>query len=675
MPTIIEPFKNITNPWQSSLDSWQLSINAYLKAIREHTPELFKTITHDSVCSSLLARILELQNDLNMSPKTEAEINKVYEELNKDLADKMPELLHRFAEALLAKKEKELERFSSKIGDLYLAALIDNTGRKDLPHTVELVEELSRLVDSKDFPQKYKEAFNFIIQSLTNFPYSLECAQAALEEIKTIIESARTHADEIITSNLQTEETIKKLIEELSDEFYISNFIALFKLFKFYHQDNQAQRAAIEARIKRLELHYPDCKKLKLLISTWRKELDELEFTALKDRTKDNVGKLSQQLGEFKDKLERGDYFQQAKQAISSYLTLWEDKIKHTLTKGREYLKELASRSDNSDLEAIHQTDEKLQSESREIEGLLKSYKDHHSKSQSFSEILALEENIVKKAKDKYTTRYELQEYWLVDDILDDILKAGTIKRVSVKKIKDLLIEDSTLKSLSYKLFFKLKAAVSYQQQIDYFKNLNKFFETKEVQDSETADRFLLFKQALRNVITEKFLEGLPQPDDSLKEVCEFFKDEINAIVPLKPEVKEWFNTVKETIDAFERYKLDLDKIKNSYAPTLFLISGDSKKLAVERLKQRVDELPLKTTPEQLKKVFDEWEKDFGRDIDAQRYKFDLVKNLMNIFHHIQMLFSDKKITTKTRMFVNNIKEQTQIMLETDYQAPTSRRM
>ncbi|WP_010597244.1 hypothetical protein [Rickettsiella massiliensis] len=87
---------------------------------------------------------------------------------------------------------------------------------------------------------------------------------------------------------------------------------------------------------------------------------------------------------------------------------------------------------------------------------------------------------------------------------------------------------------------------------------------------------------------------------------------------------------------------------------------GDSKQQAVEQLKKRVNKLPLNITPEELERKFDRWEKDYGNIIDKERYKPG-IKTLMNIFHCIQKLFSDKETTFKTRMFVNHIEKQTHV--------------
>ncbi|WP_010597242.1 hypothetical protein [Rickettsiella massiliensis] len=126
----------------------------------------------------------------------------------------------------------------------------------------------------------------------------------SLAEIKSTIEFAQTHANKIISSNLPTEETIKKLSEELSNEFYIARFITSFKSFQSIYQANQEQRADIEARFTQLESHCPRCEELKSLISEWRIELDKLQSNTFQDHTLDNTSELSEQLGKFKDKLE-----------------------------------------------------------------------------------------------------------------------------------------------------------------------------------------------------------------------------------------------------------------------------------------------------------------------------------------------------------------------------------
>ncbi len=70
--------------------------------------------------------------------------------------------------------------------------------------------------------------------------------------------------------------------------------------------------------------------------------------------------------------------------------------------------------------------------------------------------MLALKKNILEKTNDNYTTRYELEEYELVDEILK-----GNINQNFETKINNLFAKDPTLKRLIYKFFFMLRTTDS----------------------------------------------------------------------------------------------------------------------------------------------------------------------------------------------------------------------
>jgi hypothetical protein len=678
---IQERYKASWQQIQSNINSRQADIKEYQQAIAEHTPELLDTLTQHTAYSAYLNQIVELQNDLNelidlakrqsvtseealeqyekLIQQESAEIEKKSTETFSPLTQHMSALLDSFAAALLVREEKKTGHFSPQIGELYLAALMDNTTKSDPPST-ELADKLHSLINSENFPQEYREQLTDILNSISASPKNLWLAQYALEEVKSVIEPAEARAYKLISKNLPTTETIKRLTEELSDEFYIAKFIASFKSFKCIDEANQEKLAAIETQLTKLESHCSGCSGLQPLISEWRKELTHLEATAIADRTQDNFSKLGEQPTELKDSLERGAYFQTAKKTILNNLTNFQNKVKARLCRDGEDIQRLIGRTDNPPKQLL-QLSEKHQTEQLQIEAWLENHIANYSKQQSLSEVLAVKKIISLEIKERYApVKSELEAYHLAFAILKKATNDDFVKQIN----KATLAESTPfIKNITNKLFFFLRTEKSPQQH--FLENLTQFLETEEALQNETSDPLLSFKQAFRNAITEQYLKNIKQPNRSLNKVDELFnREESFKALLLTPEAKDWFNAVKKAINAFKQCKLELDTKNNCYTPTFFLNKNDSKQKAISCLEERLTDLPLNTTQEKLEETFNKWEIEYGATIDKPRYRPILAK-LMEIYHNIQALFNGKTFTTETRTLVNRIKEQTSVVLTT----------
>ena len=649
----------------------QLKGNAEYSLLRS---TLFKKL------AKLQTRLDAIKNLANTQPFTSRKERQIYKELLEQatsdleknsvdvfqqLSQHMSDLLHCFANVLLARMENK-ESFSLPIHELRVAALIDAMGlgtqSVEQPSS-ELIEKLKFIIASKNSPKPCRKQLVDILKKITDSPQNIPLILAALQEtLKPVIEPAQTRADRIINQRLLTispAACIATLNAELSDQFYLAKFPATFNSFISTNRNNQELSAEIESRLSALESHASQCKALQDLVSDCRNKLHGLQPETMTNPTLDDYFALTGKLNQLKNDIETGDFFKAVKIELVNYLSTIKCNLPlleycRTIQPNFEKLKK-GSELDKQIIQQFFPSREKTLAQ-------LKAWMTHinnYSKQTRLSQILTFDKIIGNEVNVIYLPmQSEVAEYRFVLTILKD---TNTDEKNFILLDINNPHRTERIKKLTDKIFFMLKN----ENRLDQYRHLMKlqqFFKVEE-DPQQRSSAFLLFKKEFRQAMTEKSLESLKNlynTNASLGEICALFREFKNLDrIPLlaTAEAKAWFDVTNNAINTFIQCTAEINNKQYKYTPTFFLTGGDSKQQSIVELKATLERLPLNTTQQELEKTFEKWENKYKSIIDIPRYR-PILAQLMEIFHSMQTLFNGKVFATETRTLVNRLKEQ-----------------
>ncbi len=694
------------NQIQSQIDNRLRDFISFQEAASQHiTPELLQTLTQNPTYIAsqdrYFEKIAQLQIQLadvkkfadtqSVTSKMEMqtfkellkhktdELEKNSAEIFAQLSQDMSDLLHCCADTLL--EDRKNSESSLAIKRIKVAVILESMGlgtQSSEQPAAELTTTLTTIIASQNLSKACRDQLENILGIIKDSPHNTPFVLSALSEtLESVAEPDQTRIKEIITNvPLSPAARLATLAYELSDEFYLANFNAVFNAFIATDKSNRQLLTEIQARLTALEALAPNCEALQTLISNCRLSINNSHSKAISEPTLNNYNELSTQLASLKNDLEMGNLFNAVKIKIKNELITLKTCLEYLIEINHSAIKlvfekwKTGSQLEGQEIQYLFPLLEKtLNNLARRI--------DHYSKLTNLSQIIESGEINEEEINNIYSTiQREAAEYRFALNILNG--KECDVEKFILTNLGNVRTYREQIEKLAVKIFFFLKEENIHNQNQDHrLKNLRHFFNATE--EHQLPDSYLLFKNEFRQVMTEKSLasiKSLYKSSDSLATICKLFngfKNFHRLALLATPEAKDWFDNINNSLNAFMQCTADIDIKKSRYTSTFFLTGDQSKQQFITELKETLQRLPLNTPQQELEKIFTEWENKYKSIIDNPRYH-PVITQLMEIFHQLQTLLTGKVFATESRHLVNRLKESAfEVLNNTQINSPTTR--